>query len=358
MHYSIQHNIALLLVIVTMTVGANYELKVVGNSGVSLEHILILIGLIFVAAKAKFNIRQSFSIVISLGCIFFAILQTQLTPASLHLVSFFILASQFFIFRYLTIDDNKRLLYVTIFLLTIQVVFFRNSGENWDTWDYLVVPGFGVIHRLSILGFVSNSLAVMCLPLIIFILYQNIRWFVKITLVALLSIVVLLTFSRISLMLLMIIFLIKFKRNVAFPIFVLGSFVLISDTNRYLEILDAVLWRGGIMENPRILMWVENYSEMRGLDFLTGRGIMFKPSDNTFVSLFTGGGIILAMAVPVAILGFSSFSISKSAPILSLMVVAILAIMTFDVFSQRKLIFTFCLVASYFYVQKNENINP
>lgn len=358
MHYSIRYNIALLLVIVTMTIGTNYELKVSGNAGISLEHILILVGLIVVAAKAKINISQSFSIIIALGCILYSIAQIQLTFASLHLVSFFILASQFFIYRYLKSDDIIKLIYVTVILLFVQVSFFQNTGGAWDEWDYIVLPGFGFINRLSILGFVSNSLAMMCLPLIIFLLYEKNRIFGQTIIIGLLSVILLLTFSRVGLLSLLIIFVIKFKFKFIFPILALTSVVLINDFSRYLEIIDLVVIRGGILGNPRVAMWIENFSEMQGLNFLIGKGIMFSPSDNTFVSLFTGGGILLAIGVPLTFLGFASFAISKSAPILSLVVIALLSLMTFDVFSQRKLIFTFCLVASYFYVRKKENIDP
>lgn len=358
MHYSIRYNIALLLVIVTMTVGTNYEFKISGNAGISLEHILILVGLLSVAAKAKFNQSQSFALIISAACILFSIAQVQLTVTALHLTSFFLLSAQFFIYRYVKSDDIKKLIYVTITLLFVQVSFFQNTGGAWDEWDYIVVPGFGFINRLSILGFVSNSLAMMCLPLIIFLLYEKNRTIGKTIIIGLVSLILLLTFSRVGLLLLLVIFAIKFKLKFIIPILALTFIVLTNNYSRYLEMIDSVVIRGGVLGNPRVAMWIENYSEMRGLDFLIGKGIMYTPSDNTFVSLFTGGGILLAIAVPSALFGFARFAISKSTPILSLVVIALLSLMTFDVFSQRKLIFTFCLVASYFYVRKKENIDP
>ena len=65
------------------------------------------------------------------------------------------------------------------------------------------------------------------------------------------------------------------------------------------------------MDNPRIAIWINNISEMSTLDFIIGKGIMYKPSDNTFVSLLVGGGIFVTLSVLIAILGFSNFKIDK-----------------------------------------------
>lgn len=358
MRYLTHKFIPFLLVITSVCIGTSYELVLTGNTGVSVEHILISLGLILLLTKCStVSQGQQIALITVVTLSTLAIIQTNLTFSSLHLISFFILASQYYIYKFCDLKFLKKMIQLSILLIIIQAMFFKNQGVEWETWDYVYLPGYGDINRLSILGFVSNSLAIMCIPFFIFLIdKENSSKYIFLLLLILISLM-LLTFSRIGWILLYIVFLIKFpKRTLILTLFLLMILLIFIDLAPYTDAIQNVITRGGVLNNSRINIWMENLESLRGIDFFFGKGIMLKPSDNSIVSIIYGGGISMVILFLILLLSLNNLKFIYRGELAILIFVFFLSTLTFDVFSQRKIIFSFALVGAYYSV-KRQNFN-
>lgn len=358
MQYSVHKCICFLLVLSSVCVGTSYELILSENTGISIEHILIGLGLLFLLMRNKnFSQGQQFAIITIFALSAIAIIQASITFSSLHLISFFILASQYYLYRFCDIKFLKKMIQFSILMIIIQAIFFRNQGLGWETWDYVYVPSYGNINRLSILGFVSNSLAIMCLPFFVFLTEKENSSKYSLLLVIILTILIILTFSRVGLILLYAIYLIKFpKRTLIMTLFLFVIISILIDLEQYAKIIENVITRGGVLNNSRMNIWMENLESMRGSDLFFGKGIMLQPSDNTIVSIFYGGGISMIILFLILLITSTNFRFIYRGEVAILIFIFLLATLTFDIFSQRKVIFSFLLVGAY-YITKRQNNN-
>ena len=83
---------------------------------------------------------------------------------------------------------------------------------------------------------------------------------------------------------------------------------------------------------------------------------MLKPSDNSLVSIVYGGGISMVILFLILLLSLNNFRFIYHGEVAILIFLFFLSTLTFDVFSQRKIIFSFALVGAYYSI-KRQNYN-
>jgi len=275
---------------------------------------------------------------------------------SLHLISFLLLNLQYFRYQKCNLDFLKKLIYFAIAVIILQVVFFPNGGDNWSGWDDIFIPSFGLIQRLSILGFVSNSLAVMILPFFIFLLFKDELKKYDIILLFALIIVILFTFSRIGYTLTLIIFFFRYPTLITVTIlFSALCFMVFIKIGSVIDLIDSAIIRGGVTNNPRLWIWRDNIALFDKSSYILGQGVMLRPSDNTYISLFLGIGFLGCLVMFMMIFSLIKYKLLIYFPGFLLLCTILIAIMTFDIFSQRKIIFTFALVGAYYNVKKKSS---
>jgi Na+-translocating ferredoxin:NAD+ oxidoreductase RnfE subunit len=92
-----------------------------------------------------------------------------------HLGSLVVLSLMFplFIKFFQTVSKPTNIVVIAFILIAFQCIFFSHESLQFEEeWDYLVIPGFGLVPRLAILGFVSNSLGLMLFPFYVYFLHQ------------------------------------------------------------------------------------------------------------------------------------------------------------------------------------------
>ena len=149
-------------------------------------------------------------------------------------------------------------------------------------WDYMMLPDIGFINRLSILGFVSNSLAIMVLPFSIYFMYKiNSGKYLYIFYLFLSTAITLLTFSRTGLYLLIFSICVMFWRNITLLVLLVIPLILLLP-NSVFELLSYSFLRDkSIFENPRVRSWLDALKDYDWSNLFLGMELLKPPLDNT-----------------------------------------------------------------------------
>lgn len=246
-------------------------------------------------------------------------------------------------------------IYIIILIIILQITFFQNNFDaSWDT-----VRNQGeVISRLSILGYVSSTLAIILSMFLVFIFNRILNKFnlIDLILFGILFFSLLQTFSRTGLLVsfMGITFLIFYKNlylgviwslSFLIIIFLSFSFIAASDQGLILKFLDSDFGSN----NPRILYAIEALSRLEFyFQFLFGNGFFIMPTDNTLIGLISGRGIIgfLFYLVLLASVFTLPSQVENKGLFYALMIVILLSALTIDMFGQRKIIYFFGLLLS------------
>jgi len=335
--------------------GTSFEVNISGF-GVSPEHILLLIYGPILFSRRFTNFGVCYLIIFTIT-IFVGLLGIIINGVlNLHYFSLATLSLMFPLFiRYFEhIPRPEPLVWFSIILVLVQCIFFRpwTLGVGWDD---IVVPGFGHFQRLAILGFVSSSLALMLTPIALYLLYKtktDIRnrctnFMLALVLLATIA----LTFSRAALAVLLLssIFIMDRRMLLVF----LGIFLALIMLN--LDSVDIILKgfaREGYEQSPRFLLWEQTLQNFFKRDWVFGEGLMNPPLDNTFLSLIVGSGIwglgtlVVFCLITLLWIGWlRGVMQSDDLRFLILLIVgAFIGALSYDVFSQRKILFGYALV--------------
>ena len=331
-----------------------------GSFGISIEHILLLIYLCFLIFQKISHTKLEFGFVAMVTLILSILGAVIIQPANAHLGSLVVLCLMFPLFiRYFENVANPQQVVIFAFsLLAIQCIFFSHESLEYQThWDNVMVPGFGVFQRLAILGFVSNSFGLMLLPFYIFFLNQY-RTIKKDKVLNLLMCLVVLglivaTFSRTAIV--CVVFLTLLMLGFKELIFV-ATISLLGAVVDPLELISSVLLainrEQDISENARVYVWIKALTNWGGSDIFTGSGLQNPALDNTYLSIVIGAGSLGLFALIIFFISLARWlnRIRKTLPltyyrlIFGLIGAILISANTFDIFSQRKIIFGFALV--------------
>lgn len=364
MRVTAENLIAPTLLLAATCIGINGEIPA-GAFGISIEHILLLSYLPIAIFRTYSNSSLHFGFVAFFFLILAVLGVVMGRLADLHLVSLILLCLMFPLYKnYFTKQKNSKLfIRIGFVLIIIQCIFFPNENlPGFDTWDYLMLPGFDRINRLSILGFVSNSLGLMLLPFCIYFLYQ-ITIFKKERIINLImflfgSAIILSTFSRTAVLLLFISAILILRVRFLAVMGAIGALIVFTLPGNIPSLLMLAFWReGGLVSASRIEIWDDALSTLSISEFLTyGRGLSNPPLDNSYLSVVLGFGFwgVIALAVFFAVLALwlinSQKKMSSEAffALTIILIVLLVSITTYDVFSQRKILFAFALVSGAF----------
>jgi hypothetical protein len=215
-----------------------------------------------------------------------------------------------------------------------------------------VIPGFGVVPRLAILGFVSNSLGLMLFPFYVYFLYQarmsHDRKVMSYLFAFIVFVLIILTFSRTAILLIFISFFILFNLTMLIVGIIASIIFVFINPYDVMSLLEGGFLRGSeLSENSRVQVWKFAILNWSGSEILTGRGLQNPPLDNTYRSIVTGAGV-LGM---IALLGFlyvvarwllklkKNLSHSQFYAVAFIIIGILISANTYDIFSQRKIIF-------------------
>lgn len=351
--------IAPALILSATSFGNNLEVPI-GGFGVSVEHILLLIYLFILILRKHGNSSIEFGLVFIVFAAAGILGMLNGLLLSLHLVSLALLCMMFPLFiRFFDDGVNPRcFVIISFFLIVIQCVFLPNRTGGFETWDYLVLEGFGRIQRLSILGFISNSLGLMLLPFCIYFLYQarnNTQYkifFIFLFLIALALIFA--TFSRTAIFLVLIAFVLLSDIKVFAILIIAVTALLFSVSDTFFEFIFLSLNReSNVFENTRILLWLEQISFWSIGEFFSGGiGLLNPPLDNSYLSVIIGAGFIGTLGLFGFFFAFARWlkcvrkqmTAEQFSVLLIVFGALLISANTYDIFSQRKILFGTALV--------------
>ena len=382
MTISSERLIAPLLIISATSLNFSFSIPA-GSFGISIEHMLLMLYCCSLLACQKSRASLWFILAAMLTVATGVFGAFFIHPSSLHLISFVILFGMFPLFiRYLQRSRNaKRIVYIAFLLILIQCIFFSNSSRGYEVdWDNIFIPGFGTFSRLAILEFVSNNLALMLLPFYIYFFHRiqlSSAYFSFDLLFAVLAMALIVaTFSRTGFILAIFatLFTWKFKPSRVFllslviiPTLVFWSFDTSIDLVR---VVISAMSREGYGEDARLSVWTRSIASWTSTWSLMiiGTGLQNPPLDNTYLSFIVGAGVLglITLLSIVAALVYWLFEVWKTVslsqqPIFKTLLVLIIVLLvsanTYDIFSQRKIIFSFALIIGILlYDSKNSNL--
>ena len=193
----------------------------------------------------------------------------------------------------------QKFIYVIIFIIILQAIFFQNNfNTSWDT----VRDGGEVISRLSILGYVSSTFAIILSLFIVFLFSKLLNRFQALDLLLLLGLTfyLLQTFSRTGLLVSFVgITCLIFYKNLFYGLIwsitiFIGlllsfSYLAASDQGLILKFLESDYG----LNNPRIVNAVQALSRLElTFQLFLGNGFFITPTDNTLVGLISGRGAV------------------------------------------------------------------
>lgn len=332
----------------------------------TLMHILLLfvIFLIFLSSNRSTNIKMPYlnsitlvSFILLLFLIFFDIVILRNFNA-FYEINFLILLTFIPICLY-AIDLSPiyflRLVYFLLFILFVQSTFFSNDF-GYAFGDRVFFEGQS-ISRLSILGYVSNTFGIILSFFLIYFFYNLINNFKFLDLIIFGALFVLLIFTlsrtgMISSIIGFSLILLLSRRFITLLlIYLIISIVAFQSQN--FEILGINtffdrFYNTNIMNNPRITYWSEAISQLTSsFDVLFGKNFFSIATDNTFVGIFAGRGIIgllVYLSLFLVLFSFRPKETSSNILFISLLISFILSSLTIDYFGQRKIIYFFSLL--------------
>ncbi len=359
MQISAEKLIAPAVLIAATSVAHWHEVKF-GAFGVSIEHFLLIVYFCFLIFK-NYNfssIEFGFAALVTAVAGIFGAASVQ--AANAHLVSLVVLSLMFplFINFFKAVPNPQRVITVALALIVVQCVFFSNESVGYSgDWDNVSVPGLGVIQRLAILGFVSNSLGMMLFPICIYFLHEALtrnRGRVLNYLLFLITFgLIIATFSRTALVLVVsaIALLLKIKVLIAvvslsfllaifYPFELIGSFILAFDRDQ------------ALLGNARFDVWMTVVSDWGGGLIITGRGLQNPAMDNTYLSIVTGTGILGMLALVFFLFALvrwlfrmrRKLTTAKFRTLFLIVGGILISANTYDIFSQRKILFGVALI--------------
>lgn len=354
MQISAEKLIAPAVLIAATSIPGWYEVPF-GAFGLSVEHILLLMYFGVILFRIHSRTELEFTLV---AMIFFttAIVGSAMVHTSnAHLGSLVILSLMFplFIKYFQIVDKPNNLVGIAFALIAFQCIFFSHESLQFgEEWDYLVIPGFGLVPRLAILGFVSNSLGLMLFPFYAYFLHQahmsHDRKVINYLFAFIAFAIILLTFSRTAILLIFISIFILFKLRALVIVLITSTLIFIINPYEIINLFEGGFLRDvDLSQNSRVQVWLLAISNWSGSEILTGRGLQNPPLDNTYLSIVTGAGLLGI----IALLGFFFvfarwlFKLKRNLPHSQFYTVAFVIIgilvsaNTYDIFSQRKIIF-------------------
>ena len=375
----------LILIFTTAGLGAAWEINV-GSASLNIETLLLLaLGLYLIVKKSFFLDTFKNSNVIIIFSVIFLLLflivdfLIRKNNGAFYELSFLILLSSYPLSIYL--HSRSKLaahspIWIIFILISLNIIFLPNKGGAFDEWDLVTLEGSGILNRLSILGYVSNALAIILLFHIVYC-FEGLR---KLHLVSIFSIFLCIywisqTFSRIGILILVILLIWEFwsltKKSFILRILFISflSFIAIYQLSNILAALDLIFGTGrtNIFVNPRFSKWLSLMNQLQDngiFGYLFGIGFFQMPSDNTFIGIFAGKGIIgLFLYLIVFIYGilsifFTKFDRHKKRKILQIIFILFSSAFTMDYFGQRKIIIISAVYIAALIKKNNEILHP
>ena len=258
-----------------------------------------------------------------------------------------------FLHRWMISASYTGSFYVTtaFLLLAMMIVFFPNKGGAFDHWDQVTLDGSGVLNRLSVYGYVSNTLACILLMFIVYGRYKKKSPVLSYSLTVTSIYWLFQTYSRTGILVLGILILwelfsLKQARMLVIPLLlVFGVPYLVFSTAHSLDILDLAFGVGRGLNSVRFENWADllaNYKSSGIFSLGFGQGFFLVPTDNTFLGLLLGKGIIgsaayllLAMLLIIDSIRAGGDGRAYIAQILTIMIIFAF---TMDFYGQRKII--------------------
>ncbi len=359
MRISPEKLIAPAVLLVATSTGSWLEVSF-GSFGVSIEHMLLLIYLCFFLFQKLSHTKIEFGFAAILTLIMSLLGAVMIQPANAHLGSLVVLCLMFPLFiRYFENIRNPNQVVICAFsLLVIQCIFFSHESLEYQThWDNVIVPGFGVVQRLAILGFVSNSLGLMLLPFYIFFLnqYRTLNKYRILYLFMCLAVFVLIVFTFSRTAIVCVVFLTLLMLGFKALIFVASISLLVAviDPFEFISsIFFAVNREQDISENARVHVWIKTFTNWSGSDIIIGSGLQNPALDNTYLSLVIGAGLLGLFSLIIFFIALVRWlnRVRKNLKpgsfrlIFGLIGSILISANTFDIFSQRKILFGLALV--------------
>ena len=355
------------ILIFTAISNDNWEINIgLPVSPETLMHIFLLfvIFLIFLSSNRSTNIKMPYlnsitlvSFILLLFLIFFDIVILRNLNA-FYEINFLILLTFIPICLY-AVDVSPiyflRLVYLLLFILFIQSFFFSNEFD-YEFGDKAFFGG-ETISRLGILGYVSNTLGIILSFFLIYFFYKIISYFKYIDLAIFIVLFVLqiLTFSRTGLISALVGFSLillikrKFKTFLFLSlIFFIASFQLQNFGIYGIDVFINRFYSADLLNNPRLNFWSDAISQLTSVfDYVFGKNFFTMATDNTFVGIFAGRGLIgvlIYLSLFAILFSLRPKDEKSNVLFIALLVSFILSSLTIDYFGQRKIIYFFSLL--------------
>ena len=366
------------IVILTAGVGVRGEFSV-GSISLNLESLLLL-GLIaawlikILLSDMPMRTSSVMVLLIVSALMLFVLVDFTIRGNSkaVYEINFLVLLSSFPLLQYLHSKSSlssESPVYIVFLLVSFLIIFFPNQGGNFDEWDLVSREGSGIIGRLGIYGYVSNMLACILLIHIVFCFRDIKNNPILNTGMILLCIYWLSqTFSRTAMIILVLILVWElwavtkrawFLRTilVAGLLFIIGRYL---DDILLLSNLILGTGRVDIFGNPRIAVWVEILDRVREENiygYLFGLGFFQMPSDNTYLGIAAGRGIVgVILYGCMLLIGLNSlrkFRLEDRRGAYQIVFVLAASAFTMDFFGQRKIIIIAAIYLASIWKSKN-----